>query len=105
MSDFQIPETPNTNHEAMQTVEQAVSWLIARTGMPRPDRGTMSKLGKDCSLAARAMRRPTGVVKVYGKAWPSEKSYTSDVLGEAFRLHPYTRDWLAVAMRTTDTPA
>lgn len=86
-----IPELPNVDNEPLMTVEQAVAYLP----LPFPlDRGTLSKLGKDCSLAARAMRRPTGVVPVIGKAWPTEKSYTFDVLREAFRLHPATRDYL-----------
>lgn len=95
-----IPETPNTDNEILTTVEAAVTWLRQASGMPALDRATMSRLGKDCSLAARAMGRPTGVVPVYGKAWPSEKSYTADVLKEAFRLHPATREWLAKVVQS-----
>lgn len=86
-----IPETPNTNNEPLMTVVEAIQYL---PGLPALDRGTLSKLGRECSLAARAMRRPTGTVPVIGKAWPSEKSYTFDVLREVFRLNPATRDYL-----------
>lgn len=90
-ADVKIPEFPNTNNEPLWTVEQAVGFLQ----LPWPlDRKTMAQLGRDCSLAARAMGRPTGVVMVYGKPWPTEKSYTRDVIREAFRLHPATRDYL-----------
>lgn len=97
---FKIPEVPNTHNEPMQTIEQTVRWLVDKTGMPWPDRGTMSKLGKDCSLAARAMGRPTGVVDVVGKNWSTEKAYPADVLREGFRLHPYTAAWYAKAMQS-----
>lgn len=96
MNTLKIPEVPNTANEPLMTIEQAVNALRAQVpAMPMLERGTLSKLGKDCSLAARAMRRPTGVVQVFGKSWPTEKAYTFDVLREAFRLHPATRDWLA----------
>ena len=86
-----IPEIPNVGNEPLMTVEQAAATLP----LPAPlDRGTLCRLGKDCSLAARAMGRPTGVVAVYGKPWPTEKSYTFDVLREAFRLHPATRAYV-----------
>lgn len=94
MAAVQIPEVPNTNNEPLQTVEAAVQWLATTVGMPLPDRATLSKLGRDCSLCARSRRRPTGVVAVIGKPWPTEKSYTADVMREVFGLHPYTRDWL-----------
>lgn len=94
---FQIPETPNTAGEPLMTVAQAAAALrTQRPDMPMLDIGTLSRLGKDCSLAARAMGRPTGTVPVVGKRWPSEKSYTFDVLREAFRLHPATRDYVTV---------
>ncbi|WHB31221.1 hypothetical protein [Xanthomonas phage NEB7] len=73
--------------EPMWTVEQAAQWLPGVT----LDRGTLSRLGKDCSLVVRIWKRPTGVVPVVGKAWSSEKSYTRDVLIEAFSRHPATR--------------
>lgn len=87
----QIPVAPNTQNELTWTVEKAASFLK----LERPlDRATLSRLGKDCSLVARVWKRPTGVVPVVGKAWPSEKSYTKDVLMEAFRRHPVTRDYV-----------
>lgn len=93
-----IPETPNTNNETLTSVRQTVEWLRAHTGMPALDLATLSRLGKDCSLAARAMGRPTGETPVYGQRWSSEKTYTADVLREAFRLHPVTAPWYAQAV-------
>lgn len=95
MTAFQIPETPNTDNEPLMTVADAVAALRQqRPDLPPLDRGTLSKLGKDCSLYARVKKRPTGVVQVYGKNWPTEKAYTFDTLREAFRLHPATRDYV-----------
>lgn len=97
MTEFKIPEAPNTNNEPLQTVEEAALWLARTVAMPFPDRAALSKLGKDCSLAARAMGRPTGTRQVVGKPWPTEKTYTADVLNEAFRLNPTTQSWLELA--------
>lgn len=95
MNAFQIPETPNTTGEPMITVAQAVEALRQlRPDMPHLDLPTLSRLGRDCSLAARSWRRPTGVVQVTGKTWATEKSYTYDVIREAFRLHPATREYM-----------
>lgn len=95
MNAFQIPETPNTNNEPLMTVADAVAALRQqRPDLPMLDVGTLSKLGRDCSLYARVKNRPTGVVQVVGKRWPTEKSYTYDTLREAFRLHPATRDYV-----------
>lgn len=84
-----IPGTPNINNEPAWTIEQAVSYLPLPSPLPL---ATLSKLGKEASLAARAMRRPTGVVATPDKPWPTEKSYTRDVLAEVFRLNPATAD-------------
>lgn len=89
-----IPELPNTDNEPMFTVAQTVAFLQQNHGLPHLELGVLMKLGKDCSLAARAMRRPTGSVAVTGQRWTSEKTYTRDVIREAFRLHPATRDYL-----------
>lgn len=89
-----IPEVPNTNNEPLFTVAQAVAQLQRDRGLPRLEIGVLMKLGKDCSLAARAMRRPTGMIAVTGQRWTSEKTYTTDVIREAFRLHPATRAYL-----------
>ncbi|NEK74946.1 MAG: hypothetical protein G3W63_19475 [Xanthomonas euvesicatoria] len=95
MSIYQIPETPNTANEPLMTVAQAVTALRQhRPDLPDLDIGTLNRLGRDCSLYARVKHRPTGVVEVVGKPWPTEKSYTFDTLREAFRLHPATRDYV-----------
>lgn len=87
----QIPETPNTDNEPLWTVAQAVGFL----NLPAPlSIGDLSKLGKECSMVARIKFRPTGVVPVIGQRWPTEKSYTRDVLNEVFRLNPATRDYM-----------
>lgn len=96
----QIPETPNTANETTYTVAQAVHAL----GLSL-DIGTLGKLGKECSTVARSWGRPTGVVPVYGKRWPSEKSYTADVVQEVFRLNPATRDALAAIRAAQQTAA
>lgn len=85
----QIPETPNTQNEPLWTVKQALEWLPTWETIPR---ATLADLGRDCSRVARIWKRPTGVVPVIGQPWPSEKSYTSDVLREVFSRHPATRD-------------
>lgn len=83
------------NNEPLITVAQAVAMLRQRRpDMPELDLPTLSRLGRDCSLAARVWNRPTGVVEVIGRPWPTEKSYTFDVIREAFRLHPATRDYI-----------
>lgn len=86
-----IPETPNTENELTLTVAAAYGFL---KGAPAADMALLRKLGHEASLAARAMRRPTGVVPVVGKPWPSEKSYTFDVLREVFRLNPATAQYM-----------
>lgn len=71
------------------TVAQAVSFLKLPEPLPP---AVLNKLGRDCALAARAMQRPIGKIEVFGKRWTHENTYTADVLREAFRLHPATRD-------------
>lgn len=91
MNGPQIPETPNTAREPTWTIAEAVHWLA----IPMPlGRGTLSKLGRDCSMVSRIRKRPIDVVPVIGKDWPSEKAYTRDVLTEVFRLHPATKDYV-----------
>lgn len=95
MNAFQIPETTNTNNEPLMTVADAVAALRQRRpDLPVLDVGTLNKLGRDCSLVARTWLRPTGVVEVTGKRWSSEKSYTFDVIREAFSRNPATRDYV-----------
>ncbi len=53
-----------------------------------------ARLGKECSMVARIHRRPTGTVEVVGEAWPTEKTYTHDVLREVFRLNPATAPYM-----------
>lgn len=80
-----------TQTEQMLSVKQAVAFLK----LPAPlDRATLSKLGKECSMVARIHRRPTGTVEVIGEAWPTEKTYTHDVLREVFRLNPATAPYV-----------
>jgi len=80
-----------TQTEQMLSVKQAVGFLK----LPAPlDRNTLSKLGKECSMVARIHRRPTGTVEVFGEAWPTEKTYTHDVLREVFRLNPATAPYM-----------
>lgn len=86
-----IPETPNTNNEPLLSVAQAYAHLV---DAPPADVALLRKLGHEANLAARAMRRPTGTVPVVGKPWPSEKSYTFDVLREVFRLNPATAPYM-----------
>lgn len=75
----------------MFTVEQAAAHLK----LPAPlDRKTLAALGRDCSLAAKVWNRPTGTRDVVGQPWPTVKTYTADVIREAFRRHPATRDYV-----------
>ena len=80
-----------TQTEQMLSVKQAVDFLKLPESL---DRGTLSKLGKECSMVARIHRRPTGTVEVFGEAWPTEKTYTHDVLREVFRLNPATAPYM-----------
>lgn len=83
--------TTQTENLLMSSVKQAVGFLK----LPAPlDRSTLSKLGKECSMVARIHRRPTGTVEVFGEAWPTEKTYTHDVLREVFRLNPATAPYM-----------
>lgn len=86
-----IPETPNTEHELTLTVAAAYGFLV---DAPPADMTLLRKLGYEASLCARANRRPTGSVPVVGKPWPTEKSYTFDVLREVFRLNPATAPYM-----------
>lgn len=95
MNTYKIPETPNTNNEPLMTVAQAVKLLSQATGLPPQPVGVLSKLGRDASMAARAMGRPTGMIPVVGQRWDSEKTYTLDVLKEVFRRNPITASYYA----------
>lgn len=75
----------------MWTVEQATRGL---KGAPALGRGTLSKLGRECTLLAKLWGRPTGQVEVTGQNWTHVKSYTADVLKEVFRLNPATSPYM-----------
>lgn len=87
-----IPAIPNADNELTATVAEAHGFL---PGAPPADMALLRKLGHEASLAARAMRRPTGTKAVIGKPWPFEKTYTFDVLREVFRLNPATAPYVA----------
>lgn len=78
----------NAAHELMWTVEQAARFLDLPA--EATSRATLAALGRDCTLLARVWNRPTGVAQVTGKPWPTEKTYTRDVIQEVFRRHPAT---------------
>ena len=81
--------------EPLLTVAQAVQVLRQRRpDMPELSTATLQQLGKDCTLVAGIYRRPTGKVDVVGKRWPSEKSYTFDVIREAFTRNPATKAYV-----------
>lgn len=80
-----------TGNEPQMTVAQAVQHL---QGCPALGIGELSALGKDCSRVARIWGAPTGTVPVVGKRWPSEKSYTFDVLKEVFSRNPSTKAYM-----------
>lgn len=83
--------TPEPSYEILWSVAQAATYIKT----PEPmDRTTLAQLGKDCSLVARIWGRPTSTVATPDKPWPSEKTYTRDVILEAFRRHPATRDYV-----------
>lgn len=87
--------TQTNDHPIMLTVAQAVQVLRARRpDMPELSMATLQQLGKDCTLCANVWRRPTGKVDVVGKRWPSEKSYTFDVIREAFTRNPATKAYV-----------
>ena len=101
MNGPQIHETPNTGNEQLWSIKQAVAHLRDANGNPPPlTRGDLSKLGRDCSMVARIWKRPTGSVPVVGESWTSEKSYTSDVLLEVFRIHPATKAYVSAKEST-----
>ena len=77
--------------EPLWSVVQAATFL--KTPAPL-DRVTLAQLGKDCTMVARIWKRPTSTVATPDKPWPSEKTYTRDVILEAFRRHPATRDYV-----------
>lgn len=88
-------QTQPQQTEPLLTVAQAVQVLRQRRpDMPELSLATLSQLGKDCTLCANVWRRPTGKVDVVGKNWPSEKSYTFDVIREAFARNPATKAYV-----------
>lgn len=98
---FQIPVAPNTNNEPLMSVAQAVGFLKHPSGEQlRVDVGTLSKLGRECSLYARLKNRPTGSIEVTGQRWTSEKTYTHDVIRAVFELNPATRDYVPKAVQS-----
>lgn len=80
-----------TGDEPHMTVAQAVQHL---QGCPALQLAELSQLGRDCSRVARIWGAPTGSVPVVGKRWPSEKSYTFDVLKEVFSRNPSTAAYM-----------
>lgn len=82
-----------TGDELQMTVAQALQYLDGK--VPREfSLAELSALGKDCSRVARIWGAPTGTVPVVGKRWPSEKSYTFDVLKEVFSRNPSTKAYM-----------
>lgn len=80
-----------TGDEPQMTVAQAVQHL---QGCPVLGLEDLQKLGKECVTVARIWGAPTGSVPVVGKRWPSEKSYTFDVLKEVFSRNPSTAAYM-----------
>ena len=77
--------------EPQMTVAQALQHL---QGCPRVSLGELQILGKEATLVAHIWGAPTGTVPVVGKRWPSEKSYTFDVLKEVFSRNPSTAAYM-----------
>lgn len=88
MTYYNKPKVENAANEQMWTVADASKWLPG----PAVQLDVLRTLGSDASRCARIWKRPTGTKPTPHQPWPSEKTYTLDVLREVFRLNPATRE-------------
>jgi hypothetical protein len=86
------PNTPEPTPDlTMFTVEEASRWLTCPQPVPM---ALLQRLGKDCSMVSCLHKQPTGSKPTPEKRWPSERTYTADVIRLVFKTCPDTAPYL-----------